>query len=183
MYYLNHVTLRRSVPRCPDRVGWLPRCVRTDGRVEVCGKPVPALVERRTVHFRAVAAQRGALTPDVRPVAPASVGCPIWPAIDHARPCECHATTTHITAAVEGVCWHHPQPERLRLALCNLCRRMCASQTIYWDMPSSRRELAHGADGGCLVLLYHGTTQNRPVPLGASQTQTHKPSRGCVGCV
>ena len=65
----------------------------------------------RTAHFRAVAAQRGALTPDVRPVAPASVGCPIWPAIDHARPCECHATTTHVTAAVEGVCWHHPRPE------------------------------------------------------------------------
>ena len=110
---------------------------------------------RNAAHFRAVDAQRGALTPDVRSVAPASVGCPIWPAIDHARPCECLARTTHITAAVEGACWHHPRPERLRLALCRLCRRMCASQTICWDMSSSRRELALGADVGSLVLSWN----------------------------
>ena len=48
MYYLNHVTLRRSAPRCPDRAGCLPRCVRTDGRVKLCGKIVPTLVEPRT---------------------------------------------------------------------------------------------------------------------------------------
>ena len=45
---LNHVTLRRSVPRRPDRAGWLRRRPRTDGRVEVCAKPVPTLVEPRT---------------------------------------------------------------------------------------------------------------------------------------
>ena len=32
---------------------------------------------------------------------------------------------------------------------------MCASQTIYWDMSSSRRELALGAYGGCLVLSWN----------------------------
>ena len=109
----------------------------------------------RTAHFRAVCAQRGALRPDVRPWRRHMIGWPIWPAIDLARPCECHATTTHVTAAVEGVCWHHPRPERLRLALCHLCRRTCASQTIYWDMSSSRRELALGADVGCLVLSWN----------------------------
>ena len=109
----------------------------------------------RTAHFRAVCAQRGALKPDVRPWRRHMIGWPIWPAIDLARPCECHATTTHVTAAVEGVCWHHPRPERLRLALCHLCRRTCASQTIYWDMSSSRRELALGADVGCLVLSWN----------------------------
>ena len=48
MYYLNHVTLRRSAPRRPDRVGWLRRRPRTDGRVKECGNPVPTLVEPRT---------------------------------------------------------------------------------------------------------------------------------------
>ena len=41
------------------------------------------------------------------------------------------------------------------LALCHLCRRTCASQTICWDMSSSRRELALGADVGCLVLSWN----------------------------
>ena len=45
---LNHVTLRRAPRGRPDLAGWLPRRVRTDGRVEVCGKPVPTLVEPRT---------------------------------------------------------------------------------------------------------------------------------------
>ena len=58
----------------------------------------------RTVHFRAVDAQRAALTPDVRPVAPTSIGWPSWPAIDRARPCECHGTIAHVTAAAVGVC-------------------------------------------------------------------------------
>ena len=76
----------------------------------------------RTVHFRAVGAQRGALKPDVRPWRRHMIGWPIWPAIDLARPCECHATTTH------------SRPERLRLALlCHLCRRTCDSPTSYWD--------------------------------------------------
>ena len=68
MYYLKHVTLRRSAPKCPDRVGWLPLCVWTDGRVEVCGKPAPALVEPCTF-VQWMLNQRAALTPDVRPVA------------------------------------------------------------------------------------------------------------------
>ena len=119
----------------------------------------------RTAHFRAVCAQRGALKPDVRPWRRHMIGWPIWPAVDLARPCECHATTTHVTAAVEGVCWHHPRPERLRLALCHLCRRTCASQTIHWDMSSSRRELALGADVGCLVLLSWNRSKSTPCLL------------------
>ena len=112
----------------------------------------------RAAHFRAVCVQRGALAQDVRPWPRHMIGWPIKPAIDLARPCECHATITHVTAAVEGVCWHHPRPERLRLALalCRLCRRTFASQTtVYWDMSSSRRELALGADVGCLVLSWN----------------------------
>ena len=116
----------------------------------------------RTAHFRAVCVQRGALKqPEVRPWRRHMIGWPIWPAIDLARPCECHATTTHVPAAVEGVCWHHPRPERPRLALCHLCRRMCASQTIYWDVSPSRRELALGADGGCLVLSRNHSKSTR----------------------
>ena len=44
-YVLNHVTLRRAPRGRPDLAGCLPRCVRTDGRVEVCAKSVPTLVE------------------------------------------------------------------------------------------------------------------------------------------
>ena len=43
-----HVTLRRAPRGRPDLAGCLPRCVRTDGRVEVCAKSVPALAEPRT---------------------------------------------------------------------------------------------------------------------------------------
>ena len=42
---LNHVNLRRAPRGRPDLAGCLPRCVRTDGRVEVCAKSVPTLVE------------------------------------------------------------------------------------------------------------------------------------------
>ena len=71
------------------------------------GRPSKALWKNRsdtgrTAHFRAVGAQRGALTPDVRPVAPTSIGWPIWPVLDRARPCECYATTAHVTAAARA---------------------------------------------------------------------------------
>ena len=58
----------------------------------------------RTAHFRAVGAQRAALTPDIRPVAPTTIGWPIWPAIDRARPFECHGAITHVTATTVGAC-------------------------------------------------------------------------------
>ena len=135
----------------------------------------------RAAHFRAVCAQRGALTPDVQPWRRHMIGWPIWPAIDLARPCECHGTIIHVTAAIEGVCWHHPQPERLRLALCHLGCRTCASHPICWDMSSSRRELSLEADGGCLVL--HGAAQWSLAPIGATRVPTHKPSRRCVASV
>ena len=71
----------------------MPPSVRPDGRPSrgVCkiGSDTG-----QTVHFRAVCAQRGALKPDVRPWRRHMIGWPIWPAIDLARPCECHATTT-----------------------------------------------------------------------------------------
>ena len=53
---LNHATLRRSVPRRPGRARWLRRRPRLDGRVEVCAKPVPTLVEPRT--FSSVCSKR-----------------------------------------------------------------------------------------------------------------------------
>ena len=99
MYYLNHVTLRRSAPRCPGRVGWLPLCVRTDGRVEVCSKPVPTLVEPCTFVQWMLKEQHPHQTFGQWPVAPTSIGWPSWPAIDRARPCECHGTITHVTRA------------------------------------------------------------------------------------
>ena len=58
MYYLNHATRERAPRGRPDRAGWLPLCVRTDSRVEVCAKPVPTLVEPHTSFDRAVCAQR-----------------------------------------------------------------------------------------------------------------------------
>ena len=127
--------VRPEVVLSPDLAGCLPRSVRPDGRSSrgVCkiGSDTG-----RTAHFQAVCAQREALKPDARPWPwrRHMIGWPIWPAIDLARPCECHATTTHLTAAVEGACWHHPRPERLRLALCNLCRRTCASHVCLIGM-------------------------------------------------
>ena len=46
--HLNHVTRGRASRGRPDHAGCLPRCVRTDGRVEVCAKSIPALAEPRT---------------------------------------------------------------------------------------------------------------------------------------
>ena len=45
---ITYATLRRAPRGRPDLAGCLPRCVRTDGRVEVCAKSVPALAEPRT---------------------------------------------------------------------------------------------------------------------------------------
>ena len=127
---ITHATLRRVSRGRPDLAGCLPRCVRTGGQVKLCGEIVPTLVEPHA-HSRAVGAQRGALTPDVRPVALASIGWPIWPVLDRARPCECHATIAHVTAAVVGVYWHRPRTEHLRLALCHQWCRTCDSPTHY----------------------------------------------------
>ena len=45
MYYLNHATRGRALRGRLDRAGWLPRCIRTDGRVREWGKPLPKLSE------------------------------------------------------------------------------------------------------------------------------------------
>ena len=134
----------------------------------------PAGTPERHVLDRPAARTRPSARAASCQVALASIGWPIWPPIDLAQPCKCHATTTHVTAAVGGVCWHHPRPERLRLELCYLCCRTCASQTIYWDMSSSKRELALGADGGCLVLPQnHSTTTSRLLMRLAYQHTDH----------
>ena len=88
-------------------------------------------------------------------MAPTSNGWPIWPAIDRARPGECHGTSTHITAAAVGVCWHHPRPEHLRLAPFHRWCRTCDSPTYYWNLSSNRREFALGADAESLVLSWN----------------------------
>ena len=48
MNVLNHVTVRRAPQGRPDLARCLPRCVRTDGRVKLCGKIVLTLVEPHT---------------------------------------------------------------------------------------------------------------------------------------
>ena len=45
--------------------------------------------------------------------------------------------------------------ERLRLAPCHRRCRTCDSPTHYWDFSSNQRELALGADAGCLVLSWN----------------------------
>ena len=42
---ITYVTLRRAPRGRPDLAGCLSRCVRTDGRVEVCAKSFPTLIE------------------------------------------------------------------------------------------------------------------------------------------
>ena len=64
-------------------------------------------------------------------MAPTSSRWPIWPVIDHARPCKCHGTMTHVTAAATGVCWHHPLSEHHRLAPFHWCRRTCPHEWLY----------------------------------------------------
>ena len=149
---LNHATLRRAPRGRPDLAGCLPRCIRTDGRVKLCAKTVPALAEPHILvqwvlkeeHAHQALGQRRRHQ---------SIGWPIRPVLDRARPCECYATTAHVTAATVGVCWHHPRTEHLRLELCHQWCRTCDSPKHYWSFWSIRRELALGADVGCVVLL------------------------------
>ena len=136
----------------------------------------------RTAHIRAVGAQRGAVTPDVRPVAPTSIGWPIWPVFARARPCEGHATIAHVTATAVGVCWHHPRTEHLRLTPCHQWCRTCDSSTHYWDF-FNRIGASWPSEPTRDAYYYHGTTQIDPVPLGASQIPKHKPSRRRVASV
>ena len=136
---------------------------------------------KTAMHFRAVDAKKAALTPDVRPVAPTSIGWPSYPAIDRARPCECHGAIIHVTAAAVGVCWHHPRPEHLRLEPFHWCCRTCDSLTHYWDISSNRRESALGADAGCLVLSWNHSTS--ALCLLERHKYRHKPSRRCVAVI
>ena len=45
---ITHATLRRAPRGRPDLAGCLPRCVRADGRVKLCGETVPTLDEPHT---------------------------------------------------------------------------------------------------------------------------------------
>ena len=97
----------------------MPPSVRPDGRPSRGVREIGS-DNCRTARFRAVGSQRGALTQDVRSVVPTSIGWPIRPVLDRARPCECHATIARVTAVAVGVClsigtvhgqntsgWHH----------------------------------------------------------------------------
>ena len=94
--------LARPAPRSSWRCRMVPS-VCPDGRPSKLVWKI-SFDTGRAAHFRAVAAQRGALTQDVRAMAPTSSRWPIWPDTDHARPCKCHGTMVHVTAAATGVC-------------------------------------------------------------------------------
>jgi hypothetical protein len=187
---LNHATLRRAPRGRPDLAGCPPRpSVHPDGRSS------KALCKNRfgtgrTAHFRAMGPQRGALTPDVRPMASTSIGWQIWPVLgcDRTQPCECYATTAQVTAAAVGVCWHHPRTEHVRLELCHQWFRTWLRFTksllgflvdsARVGTPRSRRGIT-----GMLSAIIMEPLKIDPVPLGASQIPTHKPSRRCVAVV
>ena len=127
--YLNHVTFAPPRGGRPDGAGWFPRRVRTDGRVNLPGRGVRERYASCTFEqwmlFKEHSLNKSDSTMHDAP--PATSRWPIWPTIDHARRFKCHGTTTHATAAIMGVCWHHPfvhtLPEHHRLAPCHWCRR------------------------------------------------------------
>ena len=103
--YLNHATFAPPRGGRLGGAGWLPRRIRTDGRVKLSGKKVVrAGYEPCTSEQQALFEDHSQFTAHVRPMAPASSRWPIWPAIDHARLCKCHGIITHVTAAAVGVC-------------------------------------------------------------------------------
>ena len=148
-------TLRGPPRGRADRAGWLPRCVRTDGRVEACAKLVPTLVELRTLieqwvlkeqHSQQTFGQWRRHQPDGQSGLPSTV-------LDHLsamerlpmsppRPCvsvgtihDQNASGWHLaTSVVERVI-------RQLTIIIEISHRIGAS----WP-------LALGADGGCLVL-------------------------------
>ena len=84
------------------------------------------------------------------------IGWPIWPVIDLARPCECHATTTHVTAAIEGVCWHHSRPERLSgWHFATSVVERAIRQLIIGISDRTGASWPLGTDAGCLVLSWN----------------------------
>ena len=100
----------------------------------------------RTAHFRAVCAQRGALKPDVRPWRRHNmIGWPIWPAIDLARPCECHATTTHVFL----FCLFYMSFYHVLCVFC--CRFRCARNTAICDHDHAMHAPARAKKGSTFL--------------------------------
>ena len=119
-------------------------------------------------------------------MAPTSSRWPIWPAIDHARPCKCHGTMVHVTAAAVQL-W------------VSVDTTHCQS-TTGWHLATGVVERAQLNDCHELLLTFlveparfgrrsrRGTFETimerpktDPVPLGASHIPSHIRPRRCGG--
>ena len=145
-------TLRRVPRDRPDRVGWLPRCVRTDGRVEVCAKMVPRLVEPRTFVQWVFKEQDShqAFSQWRRHRSDGESGLPST-ALDHVRATERSPMSLPRPWVSVGTI-HGQNAPGWHPATGGVERAIRQSPTHYWDFSSNRHELALGADAGYLVL-------------------------------
>jgi hypothetical protein len=120
-------------------------------------------------------------------VAPTSIGWQIWPVLgcDRTQPCECYATTAHVTAAAVGVCWHHPQTEHVRLELCHQWFRtwLRFTKSLLGFLVDDSARVGTRSRRGVLSAIVMEPLKIGTVPLGASQIPTHKPPRRCVAVV
>ena len=176
---ITYATLRRAPRGHPGRVGWLPRCVRTDGRVEVCAKMVPALVEPRTFvqwvlkeeHLHQTFGQwrrndRMANLVCPRPRPTMRVPCNDRPCNRCGRGCLSAPSTDRIPPA--GTL--PPVVSNVRFTNYLLGFLIDSARVG----PRSRR--------GMLSTIIEPLEIDL-VPLGASQMPTHKPPRRCVASV
>jgi hypothetical protein len=179
---LNHATLRRAPRGRPDLAGCLPRCIRTDGRVKLCAKNVPTLVEPHTfVHW--VLKEEHSHQTFGQWRRHQSDGQSILPALDRARPCGCYATTAHVTAAAVPGCLLAPSTDRTPPArtLPPVVSNMRFTNTLLGFLIDSARDGPRSRRGVLSTIME--PLKIDPVPLGASQIPTHKPPRRCVAVV
>ena len=142
----------------------------------------------RTAHFRAVGAQRGAPTPDVRPVSGADINRMANLACPRPRPtvCECRATIAHVTAAAVDVWLVAPSTDRTppagTLPLSPVVSNVRFANSLLGFMIESARVSPRSRRGMLSTIIE--PLKIDPVPLGASQIPTHKPAttppRCCV---
>jgi len=187
---LNHATLRRAPRGRPGLVGCLLRSVRPDGRrtggqVELCGKnrsdtdwPNRKLscsgCSKRSTHTRQTFGQWRRHQSDDQSGLSST-------APDHASATQ--RPPMYVTAAAVGVCWKHPRTEHLRMSLYHQWCRTCDSPTHYWDpFLIDSAPVGPRSRTGMLSTIIE-PLKIAPVPLGASQIPTHKPSRRCVAVV
>ena len=106
-------------------VGWLPRRVRTDGRVKLSGTMVRAGYEPCTFEKQSLFENHSQHTFDRRrrPARDGQSGLPST-TLDYVSVTEL-SLVAHVTAAAVGVCWHHPLSEHHRLEPFHWCRRTC----------------------------------------------------------